>query len=126
ALDRLFALAVAAVAATPALGIMGLVPQMFGHLGFKRPLDHPFGQLLQQSVLAQKVLRALAALQELIEQDVGGVLGSGHWFSFLLVIDDQLHSYLYTLPLLPPLVSPPRFVRQNLVTPAAWLPLPCV
>src|SRR5690606_17200825 len=98
-------LAVAAVAATPALGIMGLVPQMFGHLGFKRPLDHPFGQLLQQSVLAQKVLRALAALQELIEQDVGGVLGSGHWFSFLLVIDDQLHSYLYTLTYLDKIIN---------------------
>jgi len=71
---------------------------MFGHLGFKRPLDHPFGQLLQQSVLAQNVLGALAVLQELIEQGVGGGLGSGHWFSFfLLVIEDQLHSYLYTL-----------------------------
>ena len=42
------------------------IAQVGGQLGFQDPLDHPFGQLLQQAMLPEDVLRAVIVFEQFI------------------------------------------------------------
>ena len=80
ALQSLLAFPVARVAPVVARRVVLLVAQMVGHLGFQRPLQDRFGQLLEQTVLPDDILGFLVVGEQLVDQ----LLVDGHGISILL------------------------------------------
>jgi hypothetical protein len=68
--ERLGGLAVATVAAVPAIGGMLLVAEMIGELGFQDPLGHALLHALEQAVFAEQVLGVHPVFHELIQKTV--------------------------------------------------------
>src|SRR5438270_5253300 len=56
ALQRLAGRAIARIAAVVSRRVVLLIPQVIGQLGVHRPLQYPFGQALQQTILPDHVL----------------------------------------------------------------------
>ncbi len=69
-LERLGGLAVATVAAVPAIGGMLLVAEMIGELGFQDPFGHALLHALEQAVFAEQVLGVHPVFHELIQKTV--------------------------------------------------------
>ena len=69
-LERLGGLAVATVAAVPAIGGMLLVAEMIGKLGFQDPLGHALLHALEQAVFAEEILGIHPVFHELIQKTV--------------------------------------------------------
>ena len=69
-LERLGGLAVATVAAVPAIGGMLLVAEMIGELGFQDPLGHALLHALEQAVFAEEVLGVHPVFHKLIQKTV--------------------------------------------------------
>jgi len=67
-LDRLGRVTVTAVAAVATLGLVGLVAEMLGQLGLEHPLHERSLDLLEHSARAEKRLRILGELHELVEE----------------------------------------------------------
>ena len=85
-LERLGGLAVATVAAVPAIGGMFLVAEMIGELGFQDPFGHALLHALEQAVFAEEVLGIHPVFHQLVEKTVDltwGLLVSGHSTSSL-------------------------------------------
>ena len=68
ALQGLGTVAVAGVAGAVGDGTAHSVAEVFGHLGFKRPLNQHLGQLLEQAVLANQVFGFLVVDQQGVGQ----------------------------------------------------------
>ena len=70
------------------------IAQVGRQLGVQRPLDHPFGALLEQALLPQDILGVGIILQPFIEQRVVFRLGTGplSLLLFVLLEDNQLHT----------------------------------
>src|SRR4029450_11752988 len=79
--DCLGRFAVARVAAVVPAGIVLIVADMLGHLRGHRPFQQLLGQLLQQPVFTDQILRLFVVLQQVINQLVINAFVFGHLFS---------------------------------------------
>ena len=88
------ALAVAGVLLLSPLAPVRGIAQVGGQFSFQHPLDHPFGQLLQQPMLSEDVLRVRLVFEQCVYQ--GFVFGvyTGHLVLLMSVLieDNQLHT----------------------------------
>jgi hypothetical protein len=76
------------------------VPKVLGHLGLQGALHKPFGELLEQAVLAYEVFGLFVVSQQAVDEFVA----YGHFASFLkdgsFLPKDRLHKNSYTLILM--------------------------
>ena len=74
-LERLGRLAVARVAAVPAVGGMLLIAEVIGELGFQDPLGHALLHALEQAVFAEQILGVHPIFHQIVEKTVDFVRG---------------------------------------------------